>query len=129
MINLGSLRLGPTEVWASHGDKRLVMALNAVAQAINLPLAGMNVDAVGSSDPESFTRLKVPSVTVHSVTQDTLRVLHSTRDKLEVVRINDYYGSYRLLTGYLTFLDSYLNPAPVVSTGSNPGNSGSKPAI
>jgi Peptidase family M28 len=128
MINLDTLGLGPTEVWVSHGDKRLVMALNAVAQATNLPLTGMNVDGVGSSDSESFAKLKVPSMTVHSVTQNTLRVLHSTRDKLDAVRMDDYYGSYRLLTGYLTFLDSYLNSAPGVTTGSNPGNSGSKPA-
>jgi Zn-dependent M28 family amino/carboxypeptidase len=108
MINLDTLGLGPTEVWVSHGDKRLVMALNAVAQAVSLPLTGMNVDGVGSSDSESFAKLKIPSLTVHSVTQNTLRVLHSTRDNLDAIRMNDYYDSYRLLAGYLTFLDSYL---------------------
>jgi Peptidase family M28 len=128
MINLDTLGLGPTEVWVSHGDKRLVMALNAVAQAISLPLTGMNVDGVGSSDSESFAKLKIPSMTVHSVTQDTLRVLHSRRDKLEAIRMDDYYGSYRLLAGYLTFLDSYLNSAASAARGSNPGSPASQPA-
>ena len=128
MINLDSLGLGPTEVWVSHGDKRLVTALNAVAHATNLPLTGMNVDGVGSSDSESFAKLKIPSMTVHSVTPDTLRVLHSTRDKLEAIRMDDYYGSYRLLMGYLTFLDSYLNPAATAATASNPTPEASKAA-
>jgi Peptidase family M28 len=128
MINLDTLGLGPTEVWVSHGDQRLVMALNAVAQAISLPLTGMNVDGVGSSDSESFAKLKIPSMTVHSITRDTLRVLHSTRDKLEAIRMDDYYGSYRLLAGYLTFLDSYLNSAVSAATGNKPGSAASKPA-
>ena len=128
MINLDTLGLGPTEVWVSHGDKHLVMAFNAVAHAINLPLTGMNVDGVGSSDSESFAKLKIPSMTVHSVTQDTLRVLHSTRDKLDAVHMDDYYDSYRLLAGYLTFLDSYLNPVPAATSSSAQGTPASKPA-
>ena len=127
MINLDTLGLGPTEVWVSHGDKRLVMALNAVAQAVSLPLTGMNVDGVGSSDSESFAKLKIPSLTVHSVTQNTLRVLHSTRDNLDAIRMNDYYDSYRLLAGYLTFLDSYLT-SPKGTTSMTEASSASKAA-
>jgi hypothetical protein len=125
MINLDTLGLGPTEVWVSHGDKRLVMALNVVAQAVSLPLTGMNVDGVGSSDSESFAKLKIPSLTVHSVTQNTLRVLHSTRDNLDAIRMNDYYDSYRLLAGYLTFLDSYLT-SPGGTTSITEASSASK---
>lgn len=118
MINLDTLGLGPTEVWVSHGDARLIAALTTVAHALKLPLAGMDVEGVGSSDSESFADVNIPSVTVHSLTRDTLRLLHSDGDNLQAIRMDDYYDSYRLLTAYLTFLDRYLrSPAPGAAAG------------
>jgi hypothetical protein len=52
------------------------------------------------------------------VTNETWPILHSTRDKLDVVKMNDYYDSYRLIAAYLSYLDAVLDaPAPVKRAG------------
>jgi Zn-dependent M28 family amino/carboxypeptidase len=105
MVNLDSLGLGPTEVWASRADKALLDSLAAVAFATKLPVTAMNVDQIGSADSESFAHYHIPRITLHSVTQETLPILHSARDKLGAVKVNDYYDSYHLIAVYLAYLD------------------------
>jgi Iap family predicted aminopeptidase len=113
MVNLDSLGLGPTEVWATHADKGLVNSLGVIAAASKLPVSVMNVDNVGSADSESFVRYQIPRITLHSVTQETLPVLHSPRDKLNAIKVNDYYDSYHLIAAYLAYLDSALRDSAV----------------
>jgi len=108
MINMDSLGLAPSEVWLTHADKQLALILFAVAKAMNAPLSAVNVDNVGSTDSESFARRKIPRITVHSVTQQTLRILHTSRDKLDAINLADYFQSYRLLAAYLAYLDTAL---------------------
>lgn len=108
MVNLDTLGLGPTEVWVSRSDQKLVRALNGLAQALKLPLTGMNVDGFGESDEEPFIGHKVPVVIIHSLTPETIPVLHSPKDKYSAIHFDDYYNSYRLLSGYLVFLDQGL---------------------
>ena len=113
MVNMDTLGLGPTEVWASHSDNTMLDALAQTAFAMKIPVTAMNVDQVGSTDSESFARFRIPRITLHSVTQETWPILHSSRDKLNAVKMKDYYESYHLIAGYLTFLDTYLDqPAP-----------------
>jgi hypothetical protein len=117
VINLDTLGLGPTEVWVTHSDPRLSGTLNGVAHAMNLPLAGMNVDYVGSTDSEPFAHYHIPRMTVHSLTQQTLTILHSPRDKFDAIHLDDYYGTYRLLSAYFVYLDGFLGQtAPPTTT-------------
>ena len=106
MMNMDTLGLGPTEVWASHADKKLVNIAFGAANAMKLPLSIVNVDQVGSTDSESFRNKKVPSITFHSLTQSTLHILHTKDDQLAQIKESDYYDTYRLLTAYLVYLDN-----------------------
>jgi hypothetical protein len=72
---------------------------------MNLPLPGVNVDRVGKSDEEFFIQRKVPAIIVHSLTQETIPILHSPKDNYAAIRQQDYYDTYRLLSGYLALLD------------------------
>ena len=108
MINLDSLGLSSTKVWLSRADKGLATALYSVANAMKLPLAAVNVEQVGSSDSESFAKRKIPSLTIHSVTQETLPILHSAKDTLAAIHPDDYYATYRLVAAYLSYLDQKL---------------------
>ncbi len=110
MVNLDTLGLGPTEVWVSRSDEKLVRALNGLAQTMKLPLTGANVDGVGESDEASFVDRKVATITIHSLTRETLPVLHSPKDRYTAIHFDDYYNSYRLLSGYLVLLDDGLVP-------------------
>ncbi len=111
MVNFDSLGLGPTEVWASHADKVLLDALASAAAASKLPVGIMNVPEGADADSESFARYQIPRITLHSVTQQTWTILHSPRDKIAAIKMNDYYNSYRLIAEYLVYLDGALKPA------------------
>lgn len=109
MVNLDTLGLAPTEVWASHADPRLFSGISAVAKGLNLSLSGVNVEEVGMTDSEPFAKRKIPSITLHSLTQKAwdAGVLHTSKDKLSAVRFDDYYQSYRLVTAFLVLLDGF----------------------
>ncbi len=112
MVNMDSLGLGPTKVWASHADGSLVQDLDSVAATVHLPVDVVNVEEVGTSDSESFVPYGIPRITLHSVTQATLHILHSSNDRLPAIRMGDYYDSYRLIAAYLAYLDDHLKPEP-----------------
>ena len=108
MVNLDSLGLSPTKVWLSKADKGLAQALNNVAHSMKLPLAAVNAEQVGRADAESFANYNIPSLTIHSVTQETFPILHSQQDTLGAIRMDDYYATYRLVAAYLSYLDQKL---------------------
>jgi len=62
---------------------------------------------VGSTDSAQFSERKIPSITIHSLSQETFdaHILHTSKDKLSAMRLDDYYQTYRLLAAYLVFLD------------------------
>jgi hypothetical protein len=107
MVNMDTLGLAPPEVWASHSDKLLTNVLAYVAKQMNIPLHGVNVEDVGSTDGESFAAKKIKRITIHSLTQETwnAHILHTYRDQIGVINFDDLYLSYRLVAAYLTFLD------------------------
>ncbi len=110
MVNFDSLGLGPTEAWASHADKVLVDALDAVAMTNRLPVSVMDVGDESSADSEAFAEYQIRRITLHSVTPRTMAILHSSEDKVSAIRMNDYWDSYRLAARYLVDLDDRLKP-------------------
>jgi putative aminopeptidase FrvX len=114
MVNMDTLGLGPAVVWASRSDKTLVAELNGVAHALHMTLNTVNVEKVGMSDEEPFIQQKIPVVIIHSLTQETLGVLHSPRDRYEAIRRDDYYASYRLISAYLAYIDKKVGNTDVL---------------
>jgi Zn-dependent M28 family amino/carboxypeptidase len=111
MVNLDTLGLSTTKVWTSHSSKALVNALFSVASSTNSPLAVMNADGVAKTDSDSFRDANIPEICVHSVTQDTFKILHSRNDQMSAIRRNDYYETYRLMASYLAAIDASLDSA------------------
>jgi Iap family predicted aminopeptidase len=105
MVNMDTLGLTETEVWVSRADPKLVKLMSSVAAYMKLPVSAMNVDKVGSSDSESFREAHIPAMTIHSLTQSTLRILHSPNDQIREIRLDAYYRTYQLVLGYLATLD------------------------
>ncbi len=108
MVNLDTLGLNETEVWVSHADPKLVQLMQRAAVTLKLPLSGMNAERVGSTDSESFREKKIPAITIHSLTSETLPILHSGRDRIEAIHMDEYYRTYRLVLAYLALLDQSL---------------------
>ncbi len=111
MVNMDTLGLAPTEIWMSHSDKQLIKMLAQVAKATNLPVTGMDVDQVGTSDSEQFAKRNIPRITVHSLTQETWNagILHTNKDQISKIKIVDYYQSYCLVAAYSAYLDEGLH--------------------
>ncbi len=110
MVNMDSLGMGPTKVGVSTSAKPLVALAARVAQSLKLPIAYVNFDQVGMSDAAPFRDRKIPVIDFHSLTQDTLPILHSFRDRLDAVKVDDYYESYRLIVAFLALLDLEEHP-------------------
>jgi len=114
MVNMDTLGLAPTEIWGSHADKGLNLAIAYVARQMHVPISSVNVESIGASaDSESFIERKIPSITIHSLTPEAWRnhIIHSARDRMSAMHFDDYYESYRLIAGYIAFLDQMASAA------------------
>jgi hypothetical protein len=68
----------------------------------------MDVDREGDDDSHPFLRQKILVITIHSITQRTLEILHSPSDRLDAIHADVYYKTYRLAALYLAYLDLKL---------------------
>jgi len=118
MVNLDTMGLGPTNAWVSHADPNLAKLAFGLASAMKLPLSGVNVERVGSTDSESFREKKVPTIAFSSLTQATLPILHTIKDQLSQIKEDDYYESYKFLSAYLVYLD---HAVPARAAGASAG--------
>jgi Iap family predicted aminopeptidase len=75
------------------------------------------VDQIGSTDSVQFAARKIPSITIHSLTQEAFnaRILHTPKDRISAIQLEDYYQTYRLVSAYIVFLDRYS------ATATSPG--------
>jgi hypothetical protein len=112
MVNIDSLGLSDTKIWLSRADKHLANGAAAVAHATNLPLGVVDVERVGESDSRPFFDARIPVIDFHSLTQDTFRILHSSKDAFPALRMKEYVVSCNLLVAYLAYLDSTLGASP-----------------
>jgi putative aminopeptidase FrvX len=115
MVNMDTLGLGPTEVWATHSDPKLTSALVFIAEKFKVSVTGVNVERIGAkTDAEPFFERKIPRITIHSLSQKAWddNILHSSKDKISAVHANDYYQTYRLIAAYLALLDQVIGPTP-----------------
>ena len=117
MITIDTIGLGPTEVWVSRSDPKAVGLLNATAQLMKLPLIGVNVDGFGESDEEPFIKRGLRTITIHSLTNENKRFIHSELDTLSAINSHEYYNTYRLLARFLSELDVRESTVTTTSAG------------
>lgn len=109
MVNIDSVAAGPTAVAVSSSDSKLANWLMDLGEELRLTVNPINVDQIGMSDSKSFADKKVRVVEVHSLTQQTLGILHTAADTMKAIQEKDYADTYRLLTNYLLMLDERLD--------------------
>lgn len=108
MVNLECLGLSPSEIWGQHANAGLMKMYGDIAHTMQLPNVSVNVPEGADDDADSFRDRKVPTITIHSVTQETWSVLHSPHDDFPVIHWDDYYNSYHLMAAYLAYIDEAL---------------------
>lgn len=107
MINLDALGLSPTKIWSAHSDKELVKDLVNMVYILKLPASQVDIAAAGKTDSEPFLSRNIPQITIHSITQANLVDGMATP-----FRPGNYYDSYRLICGYVAYLDETRKPRP-----------------
>ena len=108
VLVLDSLGLSATKCWPNGSSESLVSAALAVARALNLDFSGVNVDRVGTTDSAPFKSARIPVLSLHSLTQETLDLINGPRDQWAAVRWKDYYDTHRLISALLVYLDQKL---------------------
>jgi len=105
MVDLEALGLSPTKIWSQRSDVDLVRDFVTAMYSLKLP--GSQIDLSGSlqTDSDSFMDNHIPGITLHSLTPDNF-----LGKKASDFRPNNYFQSYRLIAGYLAFLDQILKP-------------------
>jgi len=96
----------------------LVDELQYIAKKLSLPVGAVDVEQVGTTDAEQFAKLKIPRITIHSLTQDAWneRILHTPKDRISAMRLDDYYQTYCLVAAYIAFLDMVAGVPPANAT-------------
>lgn len=119
MINVDSVGMGPVRLWVSRADRRLVDLAAIVAARQSIEVTGVNVEKVGDSDSKEFAARKVPVLDVHSVTQATFPLLHSSDDTLAQVHFPSYKETFLFVLGLLEAIDATgLPPAKQINSKS-----------
>ena len=108
MVNLECLGISPTAVWVSKADKNLVNFMGYIADVMKLPVSGVDVDKIGTTDSASFAKIGIPAITIHALNQESLKYIHSSRDELKLIDSKQYHETYQLICGYLAYLDFAL---------------------
>ena len=106
MINLDALGLSPTKVWSSHSDNDLVQGLMRMVYAMEIPASQIDIGFAGKSDSEPFRSRNIPQITIHSLTQANLK------GKETAFLPTVFYDSYRLICGYIAYLDETQKSRP-----------------
>jgi Iap family predicted aminopeptidase len=100
MINIDSLGIALPQVADNMSSKNLLDATADIARQMNLPFAHATIPDAGA-DSMSFVSKKIPAVTIHGMTNDWPKILHSSNDKPEKVNRQSVYLGYRLALALL----------------------------
>jgi len=103
VINLDALGFSPTKIWASHSDKDLVHSLMIMVYALKLPASQVDISSLESDQTQPFVQRKIPQITLHSFAKS-----HVEGTSRMQFRPGNFYDSYKLLCGYVAYLDASL---------------------
>lgn len=104
MINIDSLGLSIPQALDNVSTEKLVVFTAALAEKINAPFAHARVENA-RSDSASFISKKIPAVTIHALSYEWPRILHSSKDQSSKIDHESVYVGYRLSLALLLRVD------------------------
>ncbi len=104
MINIDSLGLGAPQVADNMSDKKLSAFTAKLASDMGMPF-GQAAITGADSDSSPFLRKSIPSLTIHGLTEEWPKILHSKNDQATKVNSLSVYLGYRLALALLFRLD------------------------
>jgi hypothetical protein len=104
MINIDSLGVAIPQAADNMSSKKLIDATAEIAAQMGMQFAHANIPGAGG-DSMSFVSKKIPAITIHGLTSDWPKILHSSNDKPEKVNRPSVYLGYRLGLSLLAKVD------------------------
>lgn len=95
MINIDSLGLGAPQVADNMSNVKLSAFTAKLASDMGMPFGQATIPGA-DSDSSSFLRRSIPSLTIHGLTEEWPRILHSKNDQAAKVNPLSVYLGYRL---------------------------------
>ena len=108
MVNLDVLGLDEASAWLTHADRALYVALGRTALALETKLRAVEIGDV-STDSEAFRIRRIPSITITSIDPENLDLINGPNDTLDLIDLDRYYATYRLVASFLLVLDDRLD--------------------
>ncbi len=104
MINIDSLGLAAPQVLDNTSSKKLTALTADVAKELNTPFAHAGISNA-DADSSSFIARKIPAVTIHGLSNDWMKILHSRNDRVSRVNAANVYLGYKLALTLATRVD------------------------
>ena len=112
-VNIDSIGVaGPIRVWSGRTDDFLMNAAAVVADRAKVSISAGALDKRYDSDASAFMAWNIPVIDLHSLTPETIHLLHSKRDLRAALDPKSYYEHYRFLASFLAYLDDTLDLPP-----------------
>jgi putative aminopeptidase FrvX len=105
MINIDSLGMGAVQIADNMSNKKLMDRAAEKAQKMKIPFGHAPIFG-GDSDSSSFNARGIPAVTIHGLTNDWPKVLHTANDQVSKVHPESVYLAYRLALAMIWDLDA-----------------------
>jgi len=104
MINIDSLGLSPPQVADNMSSKKLAQFTEELAKEMQMPFSRASIpDASADSIP--FVEKNIPAVTIHGLSNDWPKILHSGNDQTSKINALSVYLGYRLALAMVVSLD------------------------
>lgn len=104
MINIDSLGIAVPQVADNMSSRKMLEITAELAKAMNLQFGHAPIPGAGA-DSMPFVSKKIPAVTIHGLSNDWPKILHSSNDKPERVNRQAVYLGYRLGLSLLAKVD------------------------
>jgi Zn-dependent M28 family amino/carboxypeptidase len=108
MVNLDVLGLEEASAWITRADRALYVALGRTALALKTELKSVEIGNV-TTDSEAFRIRRIPAITITSVDPEKLDLINGANDTLDLIDLDRYYATYRLVASFLLVLDDRLD--------------------
>ena len=76
-----------------------------LAKTMKMPFSHARIDD-GNADSSSFLEKKIPALTIHGMTNDWPKILHTDKDQAATVNAESVYLGYRLALSLVSRLNS-----------------------
>ncbi len=105
MVNFDSFGLHYPQVLSNASSSRMMLFAKELASEAKMPVREVSLAGVADADSSSFLNKEIPAITFHGLSNKWSEILHSSKDKLELINSQNVLAGYQFGALYLNRLD------------------------